>query len=67
MGGGQLAAQYVSAGLLDELILTMVPVALGGGQPLLPVLSTTAPARLRASRAMGDLVEMHYDLTPAGS
>ncbi len=64
MGGGQLAAQYASAGLLDELILTLVPVALGGGQPLLPVSSTTAPARLRATRALGDLVEMHYDLTP---
>ena len=64
MGGGQLAAQNASAGLLDELILTLVPVALGGGQPLLPVSSTTAPARLRATRALGDLVEMHYDLTP---
>src|SRR6185312_7974484 len=37
---------------------------MGGGQPLLPVSSTTARARLRATRALGDLVEMHYDLTP---
>lgn len=65
VGGGHLAAQYASAGLLDELILTLVPVALGGGQPLLPVASTTAPARLRATRTLGDLVEMHYDLTPS--
>ena len=64
VGGGQLAAQYASAGLLDELILTLVPVVLGGGQPLLPVPSTTAPARLRGSRTLGDLVEMHYDLNP---
>jgi dihydrofolate reductase len=30
-GGGQVAQQYLAAGLLDELELHVVPVVLGGG------------------------------------
>ncbi|TAJ46251.1 MAG: dihydrofolate reductase [Herbiconiux sp.] len=36
VGGGDLAAQVADAGLLDEIILTTMPVALGAGTPLLP-------------------------------
>jgi dihydrofolate reductase len=34
VGGGALASQYVAAGLLDEVIVTVVPVVLGEGLPL---------------------------------
>ena len=34
IGGGDLASQYVGAGLLDTVILTVVPVILGAGLPL---------------------------------
>ena len=34
VGGGDLGSQYVAAGLLDTVILTVVPVWLGGGLPL---------------------------------
>ena len=34
IGGGALASQYVAAGLLDTVILTVVPVWLGDGLPL---------------------------------
>ncbi len=37
VGGGNLAAQFADAGLLDELLLTSMPVVLGGGHPVLPV------------------------------
>jgi dihydrofolate reductase len=37
VGGGVVAAQVADAGLLDEIIVTVMPVVLGGGAPLLPV------------------------------
>lgn len=36
VGGGDVAAQVADAGLLDEIILTTMPVTLGSGTPLLP-------------------------------
>lgn len=34
VGGGDLAAQFAAAGLLDELVLSIAPVTLGAGRPL---------------------------------
>ena len=36
VGGGDLAGQFAEAGLLDEVIVSIAPVTLGGGAPLLP-------------------------------
>jgi len=36
VGGGELAGQFAEAGLLDEVIVTIAPVTLGAGAPLLP-------------------------------
>ena len=36
VGGGDLAAQFADAGLLDELIVYIAPVFLGAGAPLFP-------------------------------
>ena len=36
IGGPELAAQAIGAGLVDELSLVLVPVAVGGGKPALP-------------------------------
>ena len=36
VGGGDLAAQFAEAKLLDELILYIAPVTLGAGRPLFP-------------------------------
>ena len=33
IGGGDLAQQFADEGLLDELIVTVVPVVLGTGLP----------------------------------
>lgn len=35
-GGGDLVGQFADVGLLDEIILDVAPVTLGGGAPLLP-------------------------------
>ena len=34
VGGGDLAVQFAEAGLLDEVVVTVVPAALGSGRPL---------------------------------
>jgi dihydrofolate reductase len=36
VGGGDLAGQFADAGLLDEVIVSIAPVTLDGGAPLLP-------------------------------
>lgn len=36
VGGGDLAGQFADAGLLDEVIVSIAPVTLGEGAPLLP-------------------------------
>jgi dihydrofolate reductase len=36
VGGGDLAAQFAEAGLLDEIVLSIAPVTLGAGRPLFP-------------------------------
>lgn len=36
VGGGDLAAQFAVAGLLDEVVVSIAPVTLGAGRPLFP-------------------------------
>lgn len=36
VGGGDLAAQFAEAGLLDEIMVSIAPVTLGAGRPLFP-------------------------------
>jgi dihydrofolate reductase len=36
VGGGDLAAQFAEAGLLDEVMVQIAPVTLGAGRPLFP-------------------------------
>ena len=36
VGGGDLVGQFADAGLLDEVLVMIAPVTLGGGAPLLP-------------------------------
>ena len=63
VGGGNLAAQFADAGLLDELILSVIAVVLGEGKRLLPLKGPTTPLELTASRTMGrGIVELRYTL-----
>ncbi len=36
VGGGDMAGQFADLSLLDEILLEVAPVMLGGGTPLLP-------------------------------
>jgi dihydrofolate reductase len=39
VGGGETAAQFATAGLLDEMIVAYAPCSLGGGSRVLPIRS----------------------------
>jgi dihydrofolate reductase len=61
VGGGDLVGQFHDAGLLDEMILGVAPVTLGGGAPLLPRRMTTPPLRLTEVTQHGEtFVTLHY-------
>ncbi|MCM2269974.1 MAG: dihydrofolate reductase family protein, partial [Thermoanaerobaculia bacterium] len=63
VGGGELAAQFHDAGLLDELIVQVGSVTLGRGKPLLPRRLLSPTLRLVAVREMGaGMVELRYDV-----
>jgi dihydrofolate reductase len=64
VGGGELAAQFAEAGLLDEIIVSIIPVVLGAGKPVLPIRTgPTRPLELAASTTMGrGIVELRYRL-----
>jgi len=53
VGGGETAAQFSSAGLIDEMIVTYAPCSLGAGSRLLPIRSEWA---LVESAVNGDFV-----------
>lgn len=61
MGGGESAQPCLAAGLVDEIILTVVPVVLGGGRPLFPRSPRMQRLKLRRCRTLPDgLVQLHY-------
>ena len=61
VGGGVLAAQFADAGVLDELIISIIPVVLGSGKAVLPLARPTAPMELVSSHTMGrGIVELRY-------
>lgn len=51
VGGGVVAAQWAEAGLLDEMLVTYMPVVLGRGAPLLPLSATRAGLTLERTRS----------------
>jgi dihydrofolate reductase len=67
IGGGDLVGQFHDQGLLDEIIVTMAPVTLGAGKPLLPRAITTPPLRLVETRVLGPFVQLHFLVAPRGS
>jgi dihydrofolate reductase len=59
VGGGDLAGQFADAGLLDEVIVSIAPVTLGAGAPLLP---RRIELRLDELGRNGDFVAVRYSV-----
>ena len=61
VGGGNVASQFADAGLLDEVIVTVVPVVLGDGKPLFDRHLPGGPMRLTGTHAWDTgMVELRY-------
>jgi dihydrofolate reductase len=62
VGGGNVASQFADAGLLDELLVTVVPVVLGEGKPLFDR-RLPGPMQLAGTRAFDSgMVELRYEI-----
>jgi dihydrofolate reductase len=60
IGGPELAAQAMRAGLVDELHLFLSPVVVGGGNPALPAGSRVDLQLLGERRFGNGVVHVHY-------
>jgi dihydrofolate reductase len=55
VGGGDLVGQFHDVGLLDEIVLSVAPVTLASGAPLLPRRITDPPLKLLDVERRGDV------------
>lgn len=63
VGGGELVGQFLDEDLLDELVVSITPVLLGKGAPLLPRRRTQPMRLLSATPSPAHtFVHLHYTL-----
>ena len=61
VGGGNVASQFADVGLLDEVLVTVVPVVLGDGKPLFDRRLPGGPMQLEGTRTFDTgMVELRY-------
>jgi dihydrofolate reductase len=61
MGGAKVFGEFLDAGVLDELIIHVVPVFIGTGIPLLDPKRRTSPLQLVSTKKFSDgVVRLHY-------
>jgi dihydrofolate reductase len=63
MGGGGVIASFLDAGAIDEFIITVIPVLIGEGIPLIAPRHRDISLKLLSSRAFDDgAVQQHYEV-----
>jgi len=67
MGGGDLAGQFLDAGVLDRIALSVAPAALTGGAPVLPRRVHPRRLHLHSAHAQGQFARLIYDVLPERS
>jgi len=65
VGGGDLAGQFADAGLLDEIVLAVAPVALLAGAPVLPRRLESSALTLESVEQMGQFAKLVYSVVKA--
>lgn len=65
VGGGALVAEFASAGWLDAVQVSIAPVTLGAGAPLLPAYLDSSRLRLVDLHQTGQFVQAEYEVLPA--
>jgi dihydrofolate reductase len=64
VGGGNVASQFADEGLLDEVLVTVVPVVLGEGKPLFERGLPGGPLQLLGTRTFETgMVELRYGIS----
>jgi len=63
IGGGELVGQFFDAGALDEVALSIAPVFLDGGAPLLPRRIESDRVHLRSASAVGPFARLVYSIS----
>ena len=64
VGGGDLAGQFLDIGALDEIALSVAPVALTGGAPLFPRRVDSKRLRLVSVAQVGQFARLIYAVQP---
>lgn len=67
MGGGDLVGQFLDAEALDRIVMTLAPAFLTSGKPLLPRDVPPSHLSLVGARAVGQFVEVTYDVVRPGT
>jgi dihydrofolate reductase len=63
MGGGGAVASFLDAGGIDEIIMTVTPVLIGEGIPLIASKHRHVELQLLSSRSFDDgVVQLHYEV-----
>ncbi len=65
VGGGELVGRFADQDRLDEVILGVAPVTLGGGAPVLPRRLLSDRLRLTDVTRHGQFAKLTYELQPA--
>ena len=67
MGGGGLIASFLDAGQIDEFSISVIPVLIGEGIPLIAPGRRTVPLRLLSTRRFTDgVVHLNYGVGSSG-
>jgi dihydrofolate reductase len=64
VGSGDLVGRFLDAGALDEVALSVTPVALTGGAPLLPRCPESDRPRMVRASAVGQFARLVYAVLP---
>jgi len=63
MGGGEIIGSFLDQGAIDEFIITVVPIFIGEGIPLIAPAHRDVPLRLRSTKPFPDgVVQLHYEV-----
>lgn len=63
VGGGEIISMFLGHNLIDEMIITTIPVILGNGIPLFPVTSKESIWELKDTQIYpNNVVQIHYTI-----
>lgn len=60
VGGGKIISLFMQRRLVDEFIITVIPVILGAGIPLFESVLETVLDLIQSKALSSDMVELHY-------